>query len=369
MSRSLRRFLPALALLALACDGTTDPEGPAPVRGFVVLNGFGQQGVTLVPDTGSSTSRIDFGASFDGGSMTVRSDTVLSTSSRSGGDQLYVASLPSGSLLRVQMPAGSNPAGAAFVGQNNVAIAVALRDSQSVALVASPVAASPNLTFLRNAGTCPSAVARYGNAYWVFDSNQLCRTNYAIQGPARLIRITDAGARDTLVLGNGRGGGSITIVGSTAYVTTAGEVNFSTNTLVQSGTVFRVNLDTRTIISTLPMPQGTYGAALRVGGNGRLYVTAYGNIQSYPSRVFAIDPSTMAFAGPFATGAQNLNLVKTGGATPNCGGGATADDAGRVYCVENGAGSVATMLVFDAAGQQLRTVAVGQGAVDIALRR
>jgi hypothetical protein len=94
----------AAAILVLAaCGDSPTGVGAAVPRGVVVLNGFGQQGVTLVADTGTSTARIDFGASFDGGGMTLERDTVLSTSSRGGGDQLYVADLRAGSLRRVQL--------------------------------------------------------------------------------------------------------------------------------------------------------------------------------------------------------------------------------------------------------------------------
>src|SRR4051812_35499120 len=81
----------ALGGLAACGDTMTDPAPGSGVNGVVVLNGFGQQGVTLVPDSGTATSRIDFGASYDGGGMALLRDTVISTSSKAGGDLLYVA--------------------------------------------------------------------------------------------------------------------------------------------------------------------------------------------------------------------------------------------------------------------------------------
>ena len=90
MTRVLRTsVLAAAALAAGACSDSPTTPGARVARGVVVLNGFGQQGVTLVPDTGNATGRINFGPDFDGGSLTVERDTAISTSSRGGGDQLY----------------------------------------------------------------------------------------------------------------------------------------------------------------------------------------------------------------------------------------------------------------------------------------
>jgi hypothetical protein len=55
----------------------TEPAA-AVARGVVVLNGFGQPGVTLLADTGTATARIDFGASFDGGGLALERDTPCS---------------------------------------------------------------------------------------------------------------------------------------------------------------------------------------------------------------------------------------------------------------------------------------------------
>ncbi|MCC6430405.1 MAG: hypothetical protein IT354_05815, partial [Gemmatimonadaceae bacterium] len=114
-TRTLRRSSIAVlsTLLVSACgdDGVVNTP-PRPAQGLVVLDGFIQPGLTLVADSGSSSSRLTFGPSteFDGGGFTLERDTVLAVSSRAAGDLLYLADLTSGTVKRVQLPAGSNPA-------------------------------------------------------------------------------------------------------------------------------------------------------------------------------------------------------------------------------------------------------------------
>ena len=62
-----RRLFVIVALAVVAavagCGEKTLGVSPfVPTRGTVVLNGFGVQGVTIVPDTGSATSSIPLGA-------------------------------------------------------------------------------------------------------------------------------------------------------------------------------------------------------------------------------------------------------------------------------------------------------------------
>ena len=48
--------------------------------------------------------------------------------------------------------------------------------------------------------------------------------------------------------------------------------------------------------------------------------------------------------------------------------GAQADALGRLHCIQNGTGSVTSLLVFSPAGTEVRRVAANQGGVDMALR-
>ena len=44
------------------------------------------------------------------------------------------------------------------------------------------------------------------------------------------------------------------------------------------------------------------------------------------------------------------------------------DIRGRIYCPENGAGSAATLYVWNLAGTLIRTIPAGQGSVDVGVR-
>ena len=365
----------ATGFLAACSDSPTAPVARAP-RGIVVLNGFGAPGLTLLADTGSATASIPFGAAFDGGGMTLERDTVLATSSSLRGDQLYVASITTGTLLRVQLPVRSNPAGATFTqalgaSAGTANVAVALRDSQAVALVRATGEFGSVVTTLRGVGRCPYDVGVHGGALWVVDANLNCGAGFVSQGDARLIRLSasGAGARDTVTLAGIRNATSLTIVGDAAYVTSAGVADFSAfpiTVFTTPGSITRVDLTARRVVRTVSLPTGTYGAGLRAGADGNLYVTAYTRTDFSRQDVFAFD-AVLAPVGARAAGAQSLDLRLATGGAPVCSA-ATADALGRVYCAANGAGSQAVVHVFERTGALLRSVPAGQGAVDLAVR-
>lgn len=373
----LVRTLPFAVIAVAGCSDSTGPgDGPRPVSGIVVLNASQNTGLTLRSINGADSSFLAFtpSSAFDGGSITVQGDTVLSTSSKAKGDQLWLATLGNGGLVRIQLPALSNPAGAAFVDRPEGRIAVALRDSQAVAIVRT-TAGTPQVTMLRDAGTCPVDVAAHGSDVWVVDSRARCRTDYVVEGPARLIRIrASSTARDTVALPAAQRGSSaaVVVVGDVAYVATGGEADFSNwpNTVFTTpGMITRVDLATRQVGASRALPTGTYGAGLKVGANGRLYVTAYTATSFATQAVYSLDPQTLAFVGPFAAGSQALALAKSGGAAANCGA-ATADDDGNVYCLETdfGAAGATTVHVFGPGGAWLRSMQAGQYGADLVLR-
>ena len=367
---SLKRLRPAAmfsaALAAAGCGSdSTGPEGPPPARGTVVLNTFGQRGVTLVPDTGTATAHIDFGEDFDGGSFALQSDTLLSTSSSFGGDKLYVADLAARSVETLQMPAASNPAGAAFVG-GAARFAVALRNSGQVALVRRTGVGTAALTLLDGAGRCPTDVFQYGGAIYAVDANASCAEGtYASQGPARLIRIpTNGAARDTIPLPISTGSVASAIVdGNYAYVAVNGVADFSNfpaATFVTPGSVSKVNLATGETEITVSFAPGTYGAGMRRGADGRLYVAVYTQTDFSRQVIHRITPSTMQLEA-------ELPLQNPADGAANCGA-ATADAAGNVHCVVTDAGGASTLLVFDLTGAPTRGVPAGTYAADVARR-
>lgn len=364
----LASFLPAALLaIAAACDSdSTGPGGDAPAGGIVVLNGFGQPGVTLLADTGTASTRIDFGDDFDGAVFNVANDTAVATSSSFGGDKLFVADLGAGTVETLQLPGGSNPAGAAFV-SGEARFAVALRNTGQIALVRRTGTGTAALTLLDDAGLCPTDVVEFGGSLYSADANAACAAGtFASQGPARLIRVSRTGAEGDTIDLPGATGSSATVVvlGSFAYVAVSGEADFSgTPTFVASGTVTKVDLVTGQVAGSVRLPEGTYGAAMRAGADGKLYLAAYTATDFQSRGIFVVTPSSLAMAG----GAAGIPLRRTGGALANCGA-ATADAAGNVYCVEDDESGNSTLLVFDASGDQVRAVPAGTGAVDVALR-
>ena len=372
---SMARFKIAVAatLIGLsACkDSSLQPILAPTQKGTVVLNGFGLQGATLANDTTSATTRIPFGAAFDGSTSSIASDTLLTTSSKAGGDLLYVASLASGTLKTVQMPAGSNPAGALLFGATTAQIAVALRDSQAVALVTNLSSATPTVTLLRNAGTCPVRVFAYDGELWVLDANQRCRTDYAVLGPSRLIHVPLVGTvRDTINLGvTVLGATSVVVKGDIAVVAGGGQVNFATvpATLVQGGTLVQVNMAGKAVIATAPTPAGSFGTTISLGKDGFLYTFVYADAATFVGRTMKVDFNALQAVGPQILGSAYLSLRHADSTLVNCAA-VAGDIRGRIYCPENGAGSAATLYVYNLAGVLIRTIPAGQGAVDVGVR-
>lgn len=358
-------------LAACGGDGPTDTT-PRPPRGIIVLDGFIQPGLTVLADTGVSTSRINLGApsEFDAGGFSLLRDTVLAVSSKAAGDLLYVVDLGAGAVRRIQMPARSNPGRARLLKGTDAQalIGVTLRDSSAVALV-SVGSRGVSSTRLANAGTCPSDVFQYDNATWVLDANSACRSDYAVQGDVRLIRIPSGStARDTLVIAGLRGSsaGAI-IVGDVAYVSAGGDAGFATfpYTLRTSGAVAKVDLKARRVLTTRPMPSGSYGAGLKLGGDGFLYVSLYENLSTFTNRLVKLRADDLT---PVADGITPwFALTGADGKPVTCGSG-VADALGRVHCLVNGAGSTTSLVVFTPQGTESRRVAAGQGGVDLALR-
>lgn len=367
------------ALLALAVQGGCAGDGPTasppqPPRGVVVLDGFIQPGLTLLADTGSASSRIAFGPSteFDAGNFTLERDTVLATSSRGAGNLLYVATLPAGLVRRVQLPPNSNPATARLApgsgGQPTVA--VALRDSGAVVLLALGASGgAPTRLRTLVAGTCPTDMVRADGAWWIVDSNSSCRTNYAVQGDVRIIRVPDVGStRDTIVLTGLRGSGAgAHLVNDVLYVAAGGDAEFSRfpYTLRSPGAVAKVDLRNRRVLAIRPMPAGSYGGGMRWGADGALYVSLYQDLASFTNRVVKLRADDLAILGDGTS--PWLSLRAATGAEVACGS-AMADALGRVHCLQNGAASATSLLVFSPSGGEVRRVAAGQGGVALALR-
>lgn len=371
----LRSFLLAGSVAALAACGddgvlNTVPQSP---KGIVVLDGFIQPGLTLVGDTGTATSRIAFAPSteFDGGGFSLTNDTALAVSSRAAGDLLYIADIRAGSMRRLQLPVKSNPSRAQLLKGTNgqTLIGVALRDSSAVALVTVVGAGAPTITRITNAGRCPTDLFQFDNATWVVDANANCSVNYAVQGDVRLIRIPNTGTtRDTLVLTGLRGSGASAVVsGDVAYIAAGGDASFASfpYTLVASGAVAKIDLRNRRVLATRPMPAGTYGAGLKLGGDGFLYVSLYENLTSFANKIAKVRSDNLLLV----TGATSsfLSLTNATGTEIGCGS-AVADALGRVHCIVNGTGSVTSVVVFDNAGREIRRVSAGQGGVDLQLR-
>ncbi len=386
-SRSFRffaarwRFIAAAFATAVAFTACGDDSAlgspPQPSRGIIVLDGFVQPGLTLLADTGGTSSRVVFGSptEFDAGGFTLERDTVLATSSRAAGDLLYVTDVKSGTLRRIQLPVRSNPSRARlFRGTAGATlIGVALRDSSAIALVSVLGSGAPTITRLTNAGLCPTDAFQYDKATWVVDANANCRVNYAVQGDVRLIRIPDAGGtRDTIVLTGMRGSGAGAIVmGDIAYIAAGGDANFSSfpYALVASGALAKVDLKGKRLVQQRSMPLGTYGANAKLGLDNFLYLSLYEDLTSFRSRILKVRPDDLGFVAgvPAAATTSFLKLVSPTGADVTCGSG-QSDALGRLHCITNGAASATSLIVFDAAGKEIRRVAAGQGGVDLALR-
>jgi hypothetical protein len=214
-------------------------------------------------------------------------------------------------------------------------------------------------------------VFAYAGAVWSVDANQNCGVGYVPLGASRLVRIVPGSAvRDTIALGAGVvGAGSAAVIGDFAYVGAGGYVDFSATPfrVVSGPTVTRVDLRARQVVQTYRLPDGSTSAGVRVGGDGRLYVSYYADVATFANRVVALDPQTLSPVGPRVSGGVHLNLVRADGTSVPCAA-TTADAAGRIHCVTNGTASAATLHVFDASGREIRSVPAGQGAVDLAVR-
>jgi hypothetical protein len=369
--RNAARVIAVATLAACSENSLIDPQ-PSPPQGIVVLDGFVQPGLTFLADTGSASSKVTFGPAteFDAGGFTMERDTVLAVSSRGAGDLLYITDIRTGVVRRVQMPLRSNPGKARLLRGTNGAslIAVALRDSGSIALVRIAGGAAPVITRISNVGICPTDVFQFDNATWVVDANTNCRVNYKVQGDARLIRVPDTGtARDTLALPGARSSAvGAVVVGDVAYLAAGGDADFAAfpYTLKTSGTITKVDLRNRRVLVQRAMPAGTYGASTKLGQDGFLYVTLYENLTAFRNRTLKLRLDDLSSVG---TGTPYLALTTAAGVEVPCSS-AVADALGRVHCLVSGAASATSLVVFNPAGVEIRRVPAGQGGVDLALR-
>lgn len=373
MMRTVTAMMLAFGALAACGDDAVVNVTPQPPKGIVVLDGFIQPGLTLLADSGSASSRIAFGpgTEFDAGGFSLLRDTVLAVSSRAAGDLLYIADVKTGTMRRLQMPTRTNPGKARLLSGSNgqSRIGVALRDSNAVAVVTVSGAGTPTITRIANVGTCPTDMFEFDNATWIVDANANCRTNYAVIGDVRLIRVPNTGTtRDTLVLTGMRGSSASAIVdGDVAYIASGGDANFANfpYTLLASGRITKIDLRNRRVLAQLAMPTLTYGAGTKLGGDGFLYVSLYENLTAFRNRVMKVRATDLSMVGTPVS--PWLSLTTTSGADVDCGS-ALADQLGRVHCIVNGAGSVTSLVVFDPSGKEIRRVGAGQGGVDLALR-
>lgn len=361
------------ALVACSADDAIRPS-PIPSRGIVVLDGYVQPGLTLLGDTGTSSTRLALGspAEFDAALFTLERDTVLAVSSRSAGDQLFIADLRAGTVKRVQLPVEGNGTRARLINGNGTArVLIALRDSQSVVNVAVPATGEATITRIENVGQCPIDAFRFENATWVVDANANCRTDYSAIGPVRLIRVPDAGTtRDTIVLSALRGSAAgVVLKGDVAFVTAIGDADFSAfpATLNAPAAIAKVDLRNRQVTAQQSLPSGAYFAVARLGLDNALYVSYYENLTTFTERVMQLrDDLTLAGTSPTSPSGWRL-FFDENNAEITCGS-ALADALGRVHCVSIGAASATSVLVFDQSGKLVRRVAAGQGGVDLALR-
>ncbi len=368
----LPRHLFALALLgAVACKDTSlDPLAFTPNKGTVVLNGYGQQGVTLVPDTGTATSFVSLPASFDGAYHRITRDTLLTTSSKAGGDLLHLVNLVTGTAKAIQLPAASNPGNATLVaGRSEANIVVALRDSQAIAFVTNLGNATPTITLRRNVGQCPVDVAQFDTELYVLDANLNCRTDYSVVGPSRLLRLRFANnVIDTIPLGSTIfGAANMTPQGASLYIGSFGNVNYGTGTVLQAGAIVKYDMDTRAIVVRGPMPPGTFGTVVSPGRDGNIYAWVSADASTFPGRVVRVDSTALAAAGPFLGSTTFANLRAPDSTAANCTA-VAVDTRGRVYCPVVGAAGASKLYVYNANYLLIRTLNVGQGAVAVQAR-
>ncbi len=362
------------ALTACGDDGINNST-PQPPRGIVVLDGFIQPGLTFLGDTGSASSKLTLAPSteFDAGGFTLLRDTVLTVSSRGAGDLLYVTDVRTSTTRRIQLPTRSNPSRARlFSGTGGqTLIGAALRDSSSVALVSFTGAGVVTSTRITNAGTCPTDLFQFENATWIVDANANCKVNYAVQGDVRLIRVPNTGTtRDTILLPGLRGSGASAIIDSdVAYINAGGDANFASfpYTLISTGSIAKVDLRGKRVLQSKQMPANTYGAGVKLGLDGFLYVSLYQDLAAFTNRIIKVRTADLSIVRSASASADWMTLTGTTGAEVTCSAG-QADALGRLHCIQNGTGSVTSLLVFSPAGSEVRRVSANQGGVDMAIR-
>jgi hypothetical protein len=296
---------------------------------------------------------------------------VLAVSSRDAGDLLYVTDVRTSTTRRIQLPTRSNPSRARLLtgtgGQTLVG--AALRDSSSVALVSFAGAGTATSTRITNAGTCPTDLFQFENATWIVDANANCKVNYAVQGDVRLIRVPNTGTtRDTIVLPGLRGSGASALIdGDVAYISAGGDASFASfpYTLLATGGIAKVDLRGKRVLLNKKMPANSYGAGVKLGLDGFLYVSLYQDLASFTNRIIKVRTADLSFVT--SASADWLVLTSASGTAVTCGSG-QADALGRLHCIQNGTGSVTSLLVFSPAGTEVRRVAANQGGVDMAIR-
>lgn len=374
VARCLRpAILPLVAMFA-ACDGESGTEPPSLVpTGILVLDGYIQPGLTLLPDSGSTSRRIAFGASdvFDGGSFFTRSDSVVAASSRGAGDLLYIANVQTGVVRRVQMPATSNPAGARLLSATDrrALVGVPLRDSATVMLVSVGSDGSSTFTRVADVGLCPVDVFQHGGDLWVLDANANCAVDYSPVGPMRLIRVpANNGARQIIALPELRGSSaSVVVRGTVGYVSAPGDADFSSfpYTLRTGAAITRVDLTTGSVLGTRMLPVGSYGANAKLGLDDKLHVSFYENLADFATRTISFTLPDLTPSGVRVAGADWL--ADANGDALGCSSG-LADGLGRLHCLDSRAGAATFLQVFGPDGSLVREVAAGQGGVDIRFR-
>jgi hypothetical protein len=362
-----------LTALAACGDDGINNSTPQPPRGIIVLDGFIQPGLTFLGDTGSASTKLTLAptSEFDAGGFTLLRDTVLTVSSRGAGDLLYVTDVRTATTRRIQLPTRSNPSRARLLSGTGgqALIGAALRDSSSVALVSFAGTGTATSTRITNAGTCPTDLFQFENATWIVDANANCKVNYAVQGDVRLIRVPNTGTtRDTIVLPGLRGSDASALVdGDVGYISAGGDASFASfpYTLIATGGITKVDLRGKRVLLSKKMPANSYGAGVKLGLDGFLYVSLYQDLTSFTNRIVKVRPTDLSFVS--SASADWLTLTGTTGTPVTCGSG-QADALGRLHCIQNGTGSVTSLLVFSPAGTEVRRVAANQGGVDLAIR-
>jgi hypothetical protein len=362
-----------LAALAACGDDGINNSTPQPPRGIIVLDGFIQPGLTFLGDTGTASTKLTLAptSEFDAGGFTLLRDTVLTVSSRGAGDLLYVTDVRTATTRRIQLPTRSNPSRARLLSGTGgqALIGAALRDSSSVALVSFAGTGTATSTRITNAGTCPTDLFQFENATWIVDANANCKVNYAVQGDVRLIRVPNTGTtRDTIVLPGLRGSDASALVdGDVGYISAGGDASFASfpYTLIATGGITKVDLRGKRVLLSKKMPANSYGAGVKLGLDGFLYVSLYQDLTSFTNRIVKVRPTDLSFVS--SASADWLTLTGTTGTPVTCGSG-QADALGRLHCIQNGTGSVTSLLVFSPAGTEVRRVAANQGGVDLAIR-